>query len=364
MKLRIDSRVFAEAAGFAGKAIPLKPVNAILAGLLIEAAQEQVRLSGFDYEVSSRCAVGAEVLDAGNTLLHGRMLNDILSKLPKNVSVELEVNGNRATITAGKSKYTLPALRVEDFPAMPALPDVVGTVDGDEFARAVSQVAGAAAANDNRVHLMCVELRTNGDSLEFRATDGYRAARQSIAWKPKTKTEYVWMIKAKTIQDAAKLAVGETSILGSAELIGFRSGSRATTSTLVDATYPPALDKMFEVQPATTVTVERDQLADTVNRIGSVIEALKPVRLQISDGEIELDGGNDSDTAGQEYADCVLEGEPVTAGFRPQFLHDALRAFTSDEVVIGFSKPGKPAILSDQTAMRYLLMPINLGATR
>lgn len=361
MKIRIDSSVFAESAAFAGKSIPLKPMIPVLAGLLIEASQDQVRLSGFDYEVSSRCAVRAEVLDAGNTLLHGRMLTDILSRLPKGVPVELEANGKKSTITAGKSKYTLPALRVEDFPAMPALPEVVGIVDGAEFAHAVSQVSGAAAPNDNRLQLTCVELRTNGDTIEFRATDGYRAARQSIAWKPKTKTEHVWMIKVKAIQDAAKLAVGETSILGSDDLIGFRSGSRATTSTLVDAEFPAVIDKMMEVEPSTTVTVEREQLADTVNRIGSVIEALKPVRLQIGDGEIELDGGNDSDTAGQEYADCVLEGDPLTAGFRPQFLHEALRAFTSDEVVMAFSKPGKPAILSDQSSMRYLLMPINLG---
>ncbi|MCW2132926.1 DNA polymerase III subunit beta [Arthrobacter sp. VKM Ac-2550] len=361
-KIRIDSTTFAEAAVFAAKAISPRPATPVLSGLLIEAAEGTIRLSGFDYEVSNRITAPAEVLDAGHVLVPGRMLTDILSKLPKNRPVEVTVDGTRVSITSGKAKYTLSTMPAAEFPAMPELPAKAGTVDGHAFAAAVAQVAGTAANDDTLPILAAVHVVAEGKELRLSATDRYRLAERTIPWEPvDPETSFAWLIKSKTLVDVSKLAAGELQVLSADDKVGFRNGNRATTSLTVDGDYPK-ISALFPDNTPINVTVNRAMLADVVSRVSTVAERNTPLRLQVRDGEIELDAGTGEDAQGREFMDCELDGDPITAAFNPAYLEHALKTMPTETVIIGFTASPKPAVITptDDTDLRHLLMPVRL----
>ena len=61
MKFRLERDVLAEAVAWAARTLPSRPSMPMLAGLLIDATAEGLTLSSFDYEVSGRVAIGADV---------------------------------------------------------------------------------------------------------------------------------------------------------------------------------------------------------------------------------------------------------------------------------------------------------------
>ncbi|EST37451.1 hypothetical protein N566_12980, partial [Streptomycetaceae bacterium MP113-05] len=154
-----------------------------LAGLLLKTEEGSLSLSGFDYEVSSRVSVEAEVEEEGTLLVSGRLLADICRSLP-NRPVEISTDGVRATVVCGSSRFTLHTLPVDEYPSLPEMPTATGTVPGEVFASAVAQVAIAAGRDDTLPVLTGVRIEIEGDTVTLASTDRYRFAVREFLWKP------------------------------------------------------------------------------------------------------------------------------------------------------------------------------------
>jgi DNA polymerase-3 subunit beta len=73
-----------------------------------------------------------------------------------------------------------------EYPPLPALPTISGTVAGDAFAQAVSQVIIAASKDDTLPILTGVRMEIEDDLITLLATDRYRLAMREVPWKPVT----------------------------------------------------------------------------------------------------------------------------------------------------------------------------------
>ena len=61
MKFTIDSSALADAVAWAARSLPARPTAPVLAGLLLEAKQTSLTLSGFDLEVSAQISLDTDV---------------------------------------------------------------------------------------------------------------------------------------------------------------------------------------------------------------------------------------------------------------------------------------------------------------
>ena len=138
---------FASALGWVARSLPSKPTQPILRGVMIVADDDGLELSGFDREVSTRVRINAEVNEPGKILVAGKLASDIVGSLP-NKPINIEFDGTTVTLKTGKSKFELPAMTIEDYPVLPELPDVTGTIDPNLFAESIAQVAVAAGRDD------------------------------------------------------------------------------------------------------------------------------------------------------------------------------------------------------------------------
>src|SRR5690606_19464470 len=163
VKFRVERDVLAEAVTWTARTLPTRPPAPGLAGVRLEAAADgTLTLSTFDYEVSARSEVAAEVDEPGTVLVSGRLRAESSRALPGK-PVDVVLDGTRVNVTCGSSRFTLLTMPVEDYPALPEMPAHAGSVDADAFAEAISQVTIAAGRDETLPLLTGVKLEISGE---------------------------------------------------------------------------------------------------------------------------------------------------------------------------------------------------------
>ncbi|XUL99259.1 DNA polymerase III subunit beta [Streptomyces venezuelae ATCC 10712] len=375
MKIRVERDVLAEAVAWVARSLPARPPAPVLAGLLLKAEDGALSFSSFDYEVSARVSVEAEVEEDGTVLVSGRLLADICRALP-NRPVEISTDGVRATVVCGSSRFTLHTLPVEEYPALPEMPTATGTVPGEVFASAAAQVAIAAGRDDTLPVLTGVRIEIEGDTVTLASTDRYRFAVREFLWKPESPdASAVALVPAKTLLDTAKaLTSGDTVTLalsgsGKGEgLIGFEGAGRRTTTRLLEGDLPK-YRTLFPTEFNSVAVIETAPFVEAVKRVALVAERNTPVRLSFEQGVLILEAGSSDDAQAVERVDAQLDGDDISIAFNPTFLLDGLSAIDSPVAQLSFTTSTKPALLSGKPALdaeaddayKYLIMPVRLS---
>ncbi|MCF3100198.1 DNA polymerase III subunit beta [Streptomyces roseoverticillatus] len=375
MKIRVERDVLAEAVAWAARSLPARPPVPVLAGLLLKAEDGSLSLSGFDYEVSARVSVDADVEEDGTVLVSGRLLADICRALP-NRPVEISTDGVRVTVVCGSSRFTLHTLPVEEYPALPQMPTATGTVPAEVFAAAAAQVAIAAGRDDTLPVLTGVRVEIEGDTVTLASTDRYRFAVREFMWKPETPDiSAVALVPAKTLLDTAKSLSGGDSVSialsgsGAGEgLIGFEGAGRRTTTRLLEGDLPK-YRTLFPTEFNSVAVIETAPFVEAVKRVALVAERNTPVRLSFEQGVLILEAGSSDDAQAVERVDAQLDGDDISIAFNPGFLLEGLSAIDSPVAQLSFTTSTKPALLSGKPAVdaeaddayKYLIMPVRLS---
>ncbi len=375
MKFQVNKDVLSEAVSFAVRLLPQRTTLPILGGILIEADANALRLSVFDYEVSAQAEIVAKVETPGRVLVSGRLLSEIASKLP-NAPVEFATDGTKVTVSCGSTKFSLLTMPVEEYPTLPEIPAVSGTITGEAFANAVSQIAVAASKDDVTPVLTGVQIEASEKSLSFVATDRYRVALREAAWNGNKSAEgAVALVPARTLQEVAKTFGNQGEIQISIaksddrEMIAFKANNRSVTSLLLKGNFPP-VKSLFPSDIDNYAVVTTQDLIDSTRRVSLVLEREAPLRFNFEDGKVSLEATGNETAQASESISAELEGKEIVVSLKPQFLIDGLAGLHSEFVKIAFTnndnpnKPGPVLISShgskektEADSYRYLLQP-------
>ena len=333
-------------------------------------------LSAFDYEVSARITVAADVAESGTVLVLGRLLADISRNLPDR-PVDVASEGSKVQVTCGSSRFALIQMPSDEYPTLPTSPAPTGTVDGGVFTQAVAQVSIAADRGDTLPILTGVRVEIDGERIVLLATDRYRLAMRELTWHPGSpEANHVALVPARTLSETAKAlgAAGSIEIaLGDAAggdgLIGFEAGQRRTTSRLLDGEYPK-VSKIFPTSSETEAVIATGELIEAVKRVALVAERNTPVRLRYSDGMVVIEAGAGDDAQASEAVEAVVKGPEIEIAFNPHFLLDGLGALGTAFARMAFTQPLKPAMITGQDEVdadvdptyRYVLQPVRLAS--
>ncbi|MBB4917029.1 DNA polymerase III subunit beta [Streptosporangium saharense] len=380
MMFRIERDALAEAVAWTARSLPARPSVPVLAGMRLEVTDGgQLKLSGFDYEVSAEVTLEPQSGEAGVVLVSGKLLAEITRALPAQ-PVDFVVEGAKAVVTCGSARFTLLTMPVEDYPSLPTMPPAAGRVGSDVFASAVAQVAVAAGKDDTLPMLTGVRMEIEGDTVTLAATDRYRLAVRELKWQPgQPDFSAVAMIPGRTLADAAK-ALGSTgaeveiamsSVGGTGEgMIGFSSSAgRRTTTRLLDPEFPK-YRSLLPTEFSARAELSTGVFVEAVKRVALVAERNTPVRLAFRDGEVVLEAGSGDEAQAVEVLPVDFEGDDINIAFNHQFLLEGLGAIDSDVARLQMTTSTKPAILTGGKPVeeksvpdyRYLIMPIRLSS--
>ncbi len=377
MKFRVERDVLADAVAWTARSIPTRPGTLPqLAGILVATEPDGLSLSGFDYETSAHVTLAADVADDGRVLVSGRLLADISRALPAK-PVDVSLDGAKLSVTCGSSRFSLQTMPVEDYPALPQMPNVAGTIDGDVFAAAVAQAVTAAGRDDMLPVLTGVKLEIEGPRLSLLATDRFRLSLRELEWRPgQDDLSVSALVPARVLSDTARsLAAGSElslALSGSGEgLIGFESssagGQRRTTTRLIDGAFPN-VRQLFPNASEVSARADVASLIDATKRVSLVAGRNTPIRLGFTEGMVTLEAGNGEEAQASESMEATLVGDDISIGFNPSYLLDGLGAIIGTHVHISMTQPGRPAAFTsapDAEAepdlnFRYLLMPLRM----
>lgn len=376
MKLRVERDALTDAVTWVSRSLPSRPASPLLAGIqLVADEQGLLTFSAFDFEVSAQLSCPGEVIEGGTVLVVGKLLAEICRSLP-NKTVDLQLEGNRINVTCGSARFHLPAMPHEEYPELPKMPEVTGSLTGDSFAKAVGQVSIAASKDDTLPILTGVRIEIKGKTVTMMATDRYRLALREITWNTEQDSlEADALVRARTLSEVAKTlgtAGSDVTIALSEDdekrLIGFANSSRHSTSLLLDGDYPKVKGLFPESAPI-FATVERASLLEAVKRVALVAERNAPVRMTFTEDVVQLEAGQNEDAQADERLPAQLTGEDISTAFNPQFLIDGLNVLESDYIRLSFTHAAKPAVLTGQSesegdddeTFKYLLMPVRLN---
>jgi DNA polymerase-3 subunit beta len=376
MKFRVERDALADAVAWTAKSLPSRPSVPVLAGVMLRVTDGRLHVSGFDYEVSSQVTVEVQADADGSALVSGRLLAEITKALPAK-PVDVAAVGTHVEITCGSARFTLPTMPVEDYPTLPEMPEMAGSIDAAAFASAVSQVAIAAGRDDTLPMLTGVRIELEGQKLALLATDRYRLAVRELEWRPdELDITMAALVPARTLNDTAKTLGplgGHVTVAlsrgGVGEgMIGFAGGTRRTTSRLLDGDFPKVralLPESYNSQARVAVSA----LTEVVRRVGLVAERSTPVRLSFSTDGLIVEASGSEDARASEALDCNYDGEPMTIAFNHQYLLDGLNALDGPIAVLSFTDPKKPAVMLPAKddgevipGYQYLIMPVRIGS--
>lgn len=377
MRFHVNRDVFSEAVSFAVKLLPQRTTQPILSGVLLEAVDGALVLSSFDYEVSSRTEIAAEVDETGTALVSGRLLADIASRLP-NAPVQFSTDEGKIVVSCGSARFTLLSMPVEEYPTLPQVEERTGVLPAEDFAAAVAQVAVAASRDDVTPVITGVQLEVGDNTLSLVATDRYRVAVRDIDWdagNTPTPEGTTALIPARTLSEVGKTFQHAGTVAVSIvrnderELIAFSADKRTVTSLLIKGNFPP-VKRLFPEEVDNYAVLNTAELIEATRRVSLVLEREAALRFTFSIDGLTLEAAGSEQAQASETIDAHLHGEDTVVSLKPSFLLDGLGAVHSEFVRISFTKtenPNKPGpvLITSQSSKdqpgadnyKYLLQP-------
>ncbi len=414
MKFTVGRDAFGEAVAFVSRALPSRPVVPLLSGMLIEASAGGLTLSCFDYEISARVSIDADVATPGSALVPGRLLAEITRSLPAQPA-DFAADAGMVNLSCGRAEFGLVCLPMEEYPALPDSPETVGVLDSGLLAAAVAQVAPAASRDDTLPMLTAVCLDIAGDVMTLAATDRYRLAAREVSFAPSEPgRRALALVPAKIMVEAARTfqpgvpvtlafgtdggqrgGVGTDDQPRPAEgLVSFDSGDRRLTARLIGGEFIRYRNR-FGDDFACRAEVPAGPVIEAVRRAALVAERAGPVRLSFAVDQVVIEAHAEGRARAAETVSAEFSGDQPVISFNPHYLLDGLTAAAAsgpgraadDEpgvpggpgepvaagaengrIRLQFNTPAKPALITwtadaqrdGVPAFRYLLVPLRV----
>lgn len=336
----------------------------ILANVLLVAKDQKLVVTATDLEVELSASTPAAIQEAGEITVPGRKLLDIIKALPEKAAVTFSIEGERAIIRSGKSRFTLATLSASDFPTVEnieakqkfSLPqsDLKILLDKTHF---------SMAQQDVRYYLNGLLFELADHQLRLVATDGHRLALAETKLKDPVASLQV-ILPRKGVLELQRILGNQ----GEVELSISTNHMRVTvdgvrfTSKLIDGRFPD-YGRVIPNEPTRIVGADRVSLRTALQRAAILSnEKYRGIRLTLKPGSLVLQAHNPEQEEAEEELEVAHTGEAMEIGFNVNYLMEALAAVDGDKVELGFTDGNSSCLIKspDTVNSRYVVMPMRL----
>src|SRR5499425_1707583 len=309
----------------------------VLANVLFAARDGRLHITGTDLEVELVAASAVSVQQPGDITVPGRKLLDIFRALPEKTNVTLSTEGERMSVRAGRSRFTLSTLPAAEFPLVEEInAQQALSVSQGEFRRLIDKTHFSMAQQDVRYYLNGLLLETEGTSLRAVATDGHRLALCEMELAGKAKTSQQVIVPRKGVLELQRILGTENDIELAVGTNHVRAqiGDIRFTSKLIDGRFPE-YGRVIPSSPPRIVEADREALRQALQRTAILSnEKYRGIRLTARPDLLTLQAHNPEQEEAEDQVEANYNGEEVEIGFNVNYLLDALSAIDFLAVVV------------------------------
>jgi DNA polymerase-3 subunit beta len=337
----------------------------VLSNVLLAARNNRVSVTGTDLEVELVATSEAQVQQPGDVTVPGRKLLDIFRALPEKTGVTFATDGERVSIKAGKSRFTLSTLPASEFPVVDEInAQQTLTLSQVDFRRLIDKTHFSMAQQDVRYYLNGLLLETEGKTLRAVATDGHRLALCEAELESKAKNNQQVILPRKGVLELQRILGGEGNVdlaIGTNH-VRVQIGDIRFTSKLIDGRFPE-YGRVIPSNPSKLVEADRDGLRQALQRTAILSnEKYRGVRINFKTDVITIQAHNPEQEEAEDQVEVSYQGDEVEIGFNVNYLLDALAAVDSEKVTLGLTDGNSSCLVraAGTTNTKYVVMPMRL----
>lgn len=364
MKLEISRKKLFDTLKPVTNATEQRGVFPILANVLMQVDGDTLRLTGGDGEITISHTIA---LDDGNNnngqvTVNAKKLTDILQNLTDD-HLSFSVTENKATIIAGKSKFSLSCLPATDYPVLNDIdPILTIKLKQKELKKLLNSTSHAMAIGDPRYYLNGVCFDFTGKSLNVIATDGHRLALNCIDMETDNALQVI--IPIKTVIELQKAIGNNDEIMEIAisenEFQAKITDDLVVRTRLIDGKFPD----YHSVIPRDEFKILLDSLVfkSSLAQVKTLShEKHKGTKLVFSKNKMLISARNNDGEEASCELDIEYDNDPIEIGFNIIYLLDALHAIQSDRVTFGLKENSSCVISpSNDDKVKMVIMPMRI----
>ena len=353
------------------RATVVKGLQPVLANVLIEAtADNQVKLTATDFDLSVITVINAQVEEAGKFTLPAKKLGDIISRLQDEL-VKIELNGSVATITCNKSKFDIIGISANEFPQVEENISEEDSIEIETrpFTKAIREVVSAAAGYETNNLLSGVVCEVNKNILEMAATDGNRLARvREVVKNNSSDSEktFEMLLSSKVLAELSKISLITESenikICKEVKKIVITIDRTKIITRLMQGQFPKYNQLIPQTFPKEAV-MDKFSLISALERVAIMVnEKNSIVKFEFADNQLKLSGDSPESGNSQDIVDVKYSGEPLTIAFNYKFILEFLKIVESEEIAVKLNSSLSATVFapcSDEDYI-YLVMTVQL----
>ena len=367
MKFVCDKLLLLAAIITATHVAPIKSPVITLEGLLLEAEDNEVRITGYDLKTAIVTSVPAEVEEKGGIVLNARLFGEIVRKMSgQNVTISVN-SGYVATLESELSDFEILGSPVSDYPDLPSVEELEFIeIDEGILKDMISQTRFAISDNESRPIHTGALFEINSGELTVVAVDGFRLALRRESMKNTDTPSCSFVVPGAALSELERISSDDEGTfaitLGAKHIIFSKSNitliSRRLEGEFLNYKNSIPQDRKHQI------TVDKSEMIKSVERVSVIINdtQLTPLKCLFSDGIAKFYAAS---AVGKANDECAIggNGEDLEIGFNYKYLLDALKAAPADEIVFELTNGITPCVISpvdESDSFLYLILPVRL----
>ena len=370
MKFKCDKTALQSACQTCARAAASKSPISSLEGLLIEAKNNTVQITGYDLRKGIFTLIPADTYESGKIVVNARLLCEMIRRMPDG-TISIETDDNESIhVKCGRSQFNIKGIDASDYPEIPNIEEKqTATVPQSVLKSMINQTIFAVSDNDARPIYTGTLFEVEGDTLTLVSVDGYRLAKRTEKLEEANMENCSFVVPGYSLNDIEKICDDDekkkVSITIGEKHISFKIGETVVVSRRLEGeflNYRKSIPEKF----VHVVETDKASLMSTIDRVSLIISEKNssPVRMTFNDGKIDC---LCITSIGKAEDVCFCDGtaDGMTIGFNDRYFMDALKASGKDRLQICLNTPSSPAIIkaADGTEnFTYMILPVRLKA--
>lgn len=376
MKIKFEKSKMLEKLTRAMGAVSQKNTHPFTEGVLMETADDGLKMATYDMEKSVRAFVEAEVIIPGACVINAQRLLSIIRILPESVITLTVDESLLVTIQSGRSSFSLHALPAKDFPQMPVIAGKESfTMEQCALKKMILRTAHSIAQIDQRPILCGAYFKLEQDNIRIVSCDSYTLSLCNLRTPIITVIDNLertsFIIPGKTVTELVKMLSDEPdvflTIMVTAKNIIFNMENLVFSSRLVEGEYID-YDRLIPKEQPIEAILDAKAFTEALDRAALISEekiagsTKNYVKLSFVGNSLQITSKSANGNIYEEV-ECEHTGEDIEIGFNCRYLMNTMRAVTTEKVRIRLLTPYMSATiepLDEEAPDQYLYMVLPL----
>ncbi|MBR4643258.1 MAG: DNA polymerase III subunit beta [Selenomonadaceae bacterium] len=337
------------------KAVAVKPMTPILAGIYLKAENSALELQANNFSTGIIIRIPANVESSGEVVVSsGKRFQEFVRNMPDDtVTFSNEEGGTVLVIESGGASVELMTMEVSDFPKVKT-PETARTfkILKRELGDLIRKTVFAAAKDESRPVFTGALFEVKGDKISIVATNTHRLAFASKKL-PENYTDVSFVVPAETLRglitkNSSDATENFVTVNCSLRYVTFTFDNVFVNSRLIEGLFPP-YDKVI---PESTVTHVMVDTAEFKRAVDFVALMSKDDEYNTVKFVFEGDGIAISANSG-EFGNAVrkiaaeIDGERLSISFNADYIADVLRVIDTKQTKIDLNDKFSPATFTE-----------------